>query len=409
MTNVVFYFQVHQPFRLRRFKHFASPRKSRKTQKRNRYFDDEENQRIARRVADRCYLPMNALLRQQIEKTDGRFRCAFGISGVALEQLERWAPDALESFQELADTGLVEFICETSHHSLAALGGQQEFIDQVRSQRDRIESLFKVRPTTFRNTELIFDNTIAHTVEELGFELLLGEGSDGLLNGRSAREVYRMKGCRKLKLLLRDYQFSDDIAFRFSNRDWECYPLMADTFAGWMHSSAADDDVIGLFMDYETFGEHQGTETGIFEFMEHVPEQLLTDERFAFATPSEAVASRDPYDGGDEIDAPDPISWADAERDTSAWLGNTMQQHAHEALYALAQDVQHAAKQGKPELLEDWRKLTTSDHFYYMCTKYRSDGDVHEYFTPYRSPHDSFVVFMNVLDDLTERVQLAAR
>jgi len=394
MTDVVFYFQVHQPFRLRRFKDFDKG-----------YFDDEENARIARRVAERCYLPMNQLLLRLIRETEGRFRCAFGISGVALDQLERWAPEALDSFRDLAESGCVEFICETSHHSLASLGNQAEFVAQVRAQRERLEDLFGAKPTTFRNTELIFSNAIAHTVEELGFELLLGEGSDGLLEGRSARAIYRPAGCRSLKLLLRDYAFSDDIAFRFSNREWECYPLMADTFSGWMHTSAAEDDVIGLFMDYETFGEHQGTATGIFEFMQHVPAHILEDERFAFALPREAVSGREPKEGDGALDAPVPISWADAERDTSAWLGNTLQRHAHDATYAITHDVLQAADRGHPELLEDWRKLTTSDHFYYMCTKYRSDGDVHEYFSPYRSPHDSFVVFMNALDDLTERVQ----
>jgi len=394
MTDVVFYFQIHQPFRLRRHKDFSEG-----------YFDDEENGRIARRVADRCYLPMNELLMRKIEETDGRFRCAFGLSGVALDQLERWAPETIDSFAGLVDTGKVELICETAYHSLASRGAEAQFVEQVKDHRQRLEELFGVKPRTFRNTELIFDNAIAHTVEELDFDLLLGEGADHLLNGRSPRVVYRPKGCHRLKLLLRDYQFSDDIAFRFSNREWECYPLMADTFAEWMHRSAGDSDVIGLFMDYETFGEHQGPDTGVLDFMEHVPKYLLEDERFAFATPTEAVEHRDPYSNGDEIDAPDPISWADAERDLSAWLGNTMQQHAHAALYALSDDVHRAADLGQPDLLADWRKLTTSDHFYYMCTKYRSDGDVHEYFSPYRSPHDSFVVFMNVLDDLTEKVK----
>ncbi len=396
MTSVVFYFQVHQPYRLRRYTYFDIGAQA-------DYFDDAENRRILERVAERCYVPMNELLFDLIEETEGRFRCSFAVTGSLLRQLEAWAPEALETFVRLSRTGAVEFVCETAFHSLAALEDPLEFASQVEDQRDRLERLFGTRPTTFRNTELIFDQEIARRVEDLGFDVLLGEGADRLLDWRSPRRVYRPKGCERLKLLLRDYSFSDDIAFRFSNKEWPGHPLMANTYASWLHRAGADDVFIGLFMDYETFGEHQNADTGILEFMRHLPGYVLADPRFAFSTPREVAAAHEPVA---ELEVPDPVSWADEERDLSAWLSNPMQRAAHEALYELAPSVREAARRGHPELLEAWHKLTTSDHVYYMCTKHHhSDADVHEYFSPYESPHDSFIAFMNVLDDLSQRVQ----
>lgn len=385
MTAVVFYFQVHQPFRLRRQEgaSFASI---------HDYFDDTENERTLRRVAERCYVPMNTLLRQLIDETEGAFRCAFSLSGTALDQLERWAPEALQTFVELAETECVEFLGETSHHSLAAVGDRQEFGDQVVQQRRRVAALFGRHPTTFRNTELIVDNAIARQLEDLGFDMIIGEGAERLLGARTHRRLYRPKTCRDLVLLLRDYWLSDDIAFRFSNREWSHYPLRAETFASWLHGISERDAIVGLFMDYETFGEHQGETTGIFEFMRHLPRFVLEDAATRFATPSEVLV---PGTRIPELDIPDSVSWADAERDLSAWLGNPMQQEAHDALYGLLPRLRT-----DPVLLETWRKLSTSDHFYYMCTKPLTDGDVHEYFCPYLSPQDAFTVFMHVLDDL---------
>lgn len=389
MTAVVFYFQVHQPYRIRGGVTHSGP---------GTWFDDAENERIVKRVAERCYLPMNGLLLRAIERTEGDFRCAFSLSGTVLRQLEAWAPDALDSFVQLAETGHVEFLCETSHHSLASQEDPREFELQVTEHRERIEELFGLTPSTFRNTELILDEEVARQVEALGFDVLLGEGADELLLGRSPRRPYRPRGCERLTLLLRDYVFSDDIAFRFSNREWSGFPLMADTFADWIHRAPRDDAFIGLFMDYETFGEHQGPDTGLFDFMEHLPEFVLADERFSFRTPAElarAVPARE------ELAIPRPFSWADAERDLSAWLGNPMQRTAQEALYDLGDAVRAA---GDADLLESWRRLTTSDHVYYMCTKLRSDGDVHEYFSPHESPWASFVAFMDVVDSLTEHL-----
>ena len=391
MTAVVFYFQVHQPYRLNPYKPAdAGTGKS--------YFDDDTNRRILRRVAERCYLPMNQILLDQIEQTDGRFRCAFSLSGTAIQQMKDWAPKALESFVALAETGNVEYLAETSHHSLAFDVDPQEFEAQVLSHAEVIEDLFGQHPKTFRNTELCIDEDLARRVENLGFDVLLGEGADRLLGWRSPQLVYRPRGCKRLALLLRSYVFSDDIAFRFSNKEWPHHPLFADTFASWLHAVPEQAQYLGLFMDYETFGEHQwAKETGILEFMRYLPGYILEDERFTFETPAE-VAARCPPVG--ELAIPNVVSWADEERSLAAWLGNQMQQEAHERLYALDDEVRKAAQAGRPELLDDWRKLTTSDHVYYMCTKFFSDGDVHKYFTPYESPHESFVRFMSVLDDL---------
>jgi alpha-amylase len=369
---------------------------------RDDYFDDDENQRIIERIAEKCYLPMNALLEDLIERHEGRFRCAFSISGTALQQMERWSEASLASFRRLAATGCVEFLAETSHHSLAALADRREFMQQVQNHAERITRTFGTRPTTFRNTELVVTNEIARMAEKLGFRGLLGEGADHLLGWRSAHRLYRPEGCERIKLLLRSYRLSDDIAFRFSNRAWSEWPLTAEKFARWVHTAPAEDAAIGLFMDYETFGEHQWRDTGIFDFMAHLPGAILGDPRFEFATPAEVFARHDAHG---RLDIPHPVSWADTERDLSAWLGNPMQEAAHEAIYELADLARSAERHGRPGLAEQWRRLTTSDHLYYMCVKHFSDGDVHRYFSPYASPHDAFIATMNVLDDLGRRLE----
>jgi alpha-amylase len=396
-TAVVFYFQVHQPFRIRHFTFFDIGQGQ-------DYFDDEENKRILERVAERCYLPMNALLLRAIERSEGAFRCAFSISGTALEQMQAWAPEALASFQELAATGCVEFLSETSHHSLACMApaeAAEEFELQVQEGARRVESLFGARPRTFRNTELVVSNEIAQRIETLGFSTILGEGADRLLDWRSPHFVYRPQGCRQLRLLLRSYKLSDDIAFRFSNKQWDQHPLFADRFAQWIHEVPPHDQIVGLFMDFETFGEHQWEETGIFDFMEHLPEAIARKARFSFRTPAEVAERHEPVA---TLDIPQALSWADAERDLSAWLGNPMQKAAHEALYAILPKVRARSAEGDAAPYRAWRKLSTSDHVYYMCTKFFSDGDVHKYFSPYRTPHDAFISYMNVIDDLARRV-----
>ena len=395
MTAIVLYFHVHQPFRLRRYTFFDIGAD-------DRWFDDAQNERIVGRVAERCYLPMNALLVRLMERTDGAFRCALSVTGTALEQMERWAPKALASFRELVATGRVELVSETSHHSLAFLADADEFRAQVTAHTDRLEATFGRRPTAFRNTELVFDNDVAKTAEELGFTTMLGEGADHVLGLRSAHRLYRPAGCRKIKLLLRDYRFSDDIAFRFTNKRWPEWPLTSEKFARWLSETPEDSDQIGLFMDYETAGEHQWADTGIFEFMESLPDAVARRPRLAFATPSEVAATALDVP---RIDVRRPVSWADAERDLSAWLGNEMQRAAHAALYALLPQARRSAAGGRGQWLERWRKLSASDHVYYMSTKFASDGDVHGYFSPYPTPHDAFIAYMNVIDDFARRLK----
>jgi alpha-amylase len=398
MTSLVFYFQVHQPHRLRRYRFFDIGRSE-------HYFDDGENRRILERVAEKCYLPMNALLLRLVERHQGRFRCAFSVSGTALDQMERWSPETLASFQRLARTGCVEFLGETSHHSLAALGDKDEFAAQVNDQAARVEALFGTRPRVFRNTELILSNDIARMAENLGFIGILGEGADHLLGWRSPHRVYRPEGTQRIKLMLRSYKLSDDIAFRFSNRGWSEWPLVAERFASWVHALPEEDRFVGLFMDYETFGEHQWRDTGIFDFMEALPGEVLKHPRFSFETPTQVALSTDPTA---RLDVPHPVSWADAERDLTAWLDNAMQTAAHRAVYALAERVRTLAAAGDVDVQRTWRKLTTSDHFYYMCVKFFSDGDVHKYFSPYATPHDAYIALANVLADFSARLAVKA-
>jgi len=395
MSSVVLYFQVHQPWRLKRYTWFDIGREP-------DYFDDQLNGRILRKVAQRCYLPTTALLTRLVEKGEGRLRCAFSISGTALDQMQRYAPEALEAFRRLAATGHVEILAETSHHALAFLGDEPEFRAQVEAHAARIEREFGRRPTTLRNTELVISKEVVRVAAAAGFTALLGEGADHLMGFREATRLYKPEGTEKLRLLLRCYRLSDDIAFRFADRGWKEWPLTPAKFAGWLEDVAVkqegDEAVVGLFMDYETAGEHQDAATGILSFLEGLPEAVERHSRFKFRTPSELVAL-----GGKAapLSLPRPVSWADAERDLTAWLGNDMQRAAHRALYAL---LPHVKARGDAGRLEAWRRLSTSDHVYYMSTKFFSDGDVHRYFSPYGSPHDAFVAFMNVLDDLALRV-----
>jgi alpha-amylase len=323
------------------------------------------------------------------------------LTGVLLEQLQLFAPEVISTFDALAQTGCVEFLAETYYHSLSYLYSRDEFIEQINKHTETIEYLFGQKPKVFRNTELIYNNDLAALIESTGnFDAIMAEGADHILGFRSPNFLYRPKGCNKLKLLLKNYSLSDDIAFRFSNRDWSQWPLTADKFAGWI--SNINGNVVNLFMDYETFGEHQWKDTGIFDFMRHLPEQVLKNPNNDFKTPSEVVQSFQPVD---TIDVPHLISWADIERDLSAWLGNAMQSNAIHELYRLEKDVKKA---GNEKIITDWRKLQTSDHFYYMCTKYFADGDVHKYFNPYDSPYDSYINFMNVLGNLHKRCSMEA-
>jgi alpha-amylase len=390
MPSVCFYFQVHQPFRLRRYGLFDIGRKS-------DYFDDAKNREVALKVAHKCYLPANALLYELIQRHEGDFKVAFSITGTALEQFERWCPEVLESFQKLVATGCVELLGETYHHSLAFLADRGEFDVQVDAHRARIEHLFGARPQVFRNTELIFSNEVAHHVAARGFRGVLAEGADRVLGWRSPHFLYAPAGRPELKLLLKSYRLSDDIAFRFGDRGWRDHPLSAEKFASWIHAVNGLGHVVNLFMDYETFGEHQWAETGIFEFMRHLPREVLAHPDGGFVTPSQAVEA---FPAMAELDVPDFVSWADAERDLTAWTGNAMQRSALRAVFELREPV---LASGDPALIDDWRRLTTSDHFYYMCTKFFADGDVHKYFSPYESPYEAYLAMLNVLSDLALR------
>ncbi|MDP3955672.1 MAG: glycoside hydrolase family 57 protein [bacterium] len=396
MATVCFYFQVHQPYRLKRYSVFDVGNDS-------AYFDSQEDERIdnrliARKVSQKCYVPMNRLLLEQLKRHPD-FRVSFSISGVALEQFEAWEPEVLASFQALVATGQVELLSETYYHSLAFLYSHEEFIAQVNKHRLLLKRLFNYVPTTFRNTELIYNNDIARMAKALGFSAVLAEGADHILGWRSPNLVYQPEGILDIALLLKNYKLSDDIAFRFSSRQWEEWPLTVEKYSQWIGSVATEAQTINLFMDYETFGEHQWEDTGIFDFMNAIPAELLKNRGITFATPSEVAKTFAPVAS---LNMPHYVSWADIERDLSAWRSNPMQYDALRHIYALRDDVY---AQDDPQLLDDWQKMTTSDHFYYMCTKWFADGDVHKYFSPYESPYDAFTTFMNILQDLRLRLK----
>ena len=389
MACVCCYFQVHQPPRLRRYSIFDAGAP---------YFDHEQNRRLLTTIADKSYRPVTDRLLSLVRQHEGHFKLALSLTGCVLQQMQRDTPELLDNFAALAETGHVEFLAETYHHSLASLYSEEEFRFQVRQQCEAIEQLFGKRPTVFRNTELIYSNQLAAQVAAMGdFEGILAEGVDHRLAGRSPNVLYHPPGQANLPLLLKNYRLSDDIAFRFSDQSWPGWPMTAETFADAIDQLDEQTGIVNLFMDIETFGEHQGAETGIFDFLEALPGELLR-RGHTFTTPAEAFHTFTPQG---EYDVPDGISWADSERDLSAWMSNAMQTSALQSLFELEQPVKAT---GDSELLADWRFLTTSDHFYYMCTKAFEDQAVHRYFNPYESPYDAYINFMNVLDDMRLRV-----
>ncbi|MBO5801239.1 MAG: glycoside hydrolase family 57 protein [Alistipes sp.] len=384
MKTVCFYFQVHQPWRLKTYRFFNMGND-------HNYLDDFTNRAIMQKVARECYLPMNALLLNLINEHKGALRCSFSITGSAVEQFKAYAPEVLESFKRLADTGCVEFLGETYSHSLSSLYSVEEFKQEVKLHSQMLKEEFGVKPTTFRNTELIYSDDIAKAVEEMGFKAMLAEGARHILGWKSPNFVYTDAVDNKLRLLLRNYKLSDDIAFRFSNEGWPEWPLTADKFAQWVASE--NGDVVNLFMDYETFGEHQKASTGIFDFMKALPAALLATGEVEFATASEAAKRLQPVA---VLHCPYAMSWADEERDVTAWLGNDLQNEAFNKLYALAPKVK---KVKNKDFEFVWHFMQNSDHFYYMATKWFSDGDVHSYFNPYDSAYEAFINYMNVLAD----------
>ena len=390
--SICLYFQVHQPTRLRLYRFFDIGKDS-------HYYDDYTNRTILRRIAKNCYLPTNELLLDAIKAGKGKFKVAFSISGTALEQFDRYAPEVLDSFKALAATGCVEFLCETYYHSLASLGTKAEFEHQVLKHKAAIEEYLGVTPKVFRNTELIYSDSIGSMAYEMGFKTVLTEGARHIMGWKSPDYVYNNDFHPDQKLLLRNYGLSDDIAFRFSDRGWNEWPLTADKYLGWLKQ--ADGEIVNLFMDYETFGEHQGADCGIFDFMKALPGAVISDGTLEFVTPSEAAAK---HESTGDLSVMEPISWADEERDLTAWLGNELQQDAFNKLYGLQEKLSIL---NDPDFWSDYGHLQESDHLYYMCTKFFSDGEVHKRFNPYDTPYEAFINYMNVLSDFIIRVNNA--
>jgi len=391
---IVLYLHVHQPFRVKHYTIFDAGSN-------HEYFDTDyddrtSNQRIIHKVAEKSYLPTNKKLLELLHRHP-EFHLSLSITGTVLEQLERWSPAALKSFQELVATGRVEIVAETYHHSLAFFYSLAEFEVQVNMHREKVQQLFGVTPQVFRNTELSYNNDLASWADRAGYKGILAEGWDPVLDWRSPNYVYRPTYTNNIRLLMKNYKLSDDIAFRFGDSNWSGWPLTADKFTGWLKDTEHATN-FNLFMDYETFGEHQWSESGIFEFLNHLPEEWLKNPDHTFMTVSQAIDNFEPVD---QIDTPYTTTWADTERDLSAWLGNPMQSQAITALYELQH---HIIKTGDYALIEDWRRLQTSDHFYYMCTKWFSDGDIHAYFSPYETPYEAFTNFMNAWHDLKFRL-----
>lgn len=394
MKSIVLYLHVHQPFRVRHYTVFDAGTH-------HNYFDapngsKTNNHDIMQKVAGKSYLPTNAKLLELLERHP-EFKLSLSITGTAIEQFEQWAPEVLESFQRLTATGRVEIVAETYHHSLAFFYSRAEFEMQVEMHKNKVQQLFGQTPTALRNTELAYNNDLAYWADKAGYKAILAEGWDPILEWRSPNFVYRPTYTNNIRLLMKNYKLSDDLAFRFGDQNWAGWPLTADKFTHWLDESGEATN-FNLFMDYETFGEHQWHESGIIDFLEHLPVEWLKNPDHTFMTVTEAAES---YEPKGQIDMPNTVTWADTERDLSAWMGNPMQQEALKAIYELQDQV---IASGDLALIEDWRKLQTSDHFYYMCTKWFNDGDIHAYFSPYDTPYEAVLNFMNAWHDLKFRL-----
>jgi len=394
--GIVLYLHTHQPFRVRSYSVFD-------TAVNHDYFNEpvynceRNNENIFKKVAQKSYRPMNEMLERLLNRHPD-FKISFSITGTFIEQAEQWAPDVIESFKRLIATGRVEIIAETYYHSLAFFYSLSEFEKQVEIHQNKIRDLFGLETKVFRNTELAYNDALAKWADGKGFKGILAEGWDPILEWRSPNHVYRPAGTENIALLLKNYKLSDDVAFRFSDKGWSQWPLSAGTYNTWVNDALGDQQIVNLFMDYETFGEHQWKDTGIFDFYESFVGNWLSNPDNTFYTASEAIDAFEPVG---EISMPNTVTWADNERDLTAWLGNSMQQEALRYLYEMEDDI---IKSNDICLIGDWRKLQTSDHVYYMCTKWFNDGDVHAYFSPYSSPYDAFLYFMNAVRDLRWRL-----
>lgn len=393
--SVVLYLHAHQPWRVKPYSVFNAGHD-------HEYFNDESeykdtnNRFIIDKVAEKSYIPTNAVLKELLLKHPN-FKISLSITGTLIEQLEMWRPDVLQSFKEIVATGKVEIVAETYYHSLAFFYSRAEFVKQVAMHANKIREVFGVSPTAFRNTELSYNNDLAYWADEAGYKAIITEGWDPILGWRSPNYVYRPSYTENIRLLMKNYRLSDDVAFRFSDKNWSEWPLTTEKYCQWLNETEVNGDIINLFMDYETFGEHQWADTGIFDFLRAFPNEWLKGEGHDFKTITEAAAT---YEAKDYVDVPQTITWADTERDLTAWLGNPMQHDAILGLYSLERRIIDSED---TDLVGDWRKLQTSDHFYYMCTKWFSDGDVHAYFSPYTSPYEAFRYFMNAWRDVQSR------
>ncbi len=393
MKQVCLFFQVHQPFRHRRYRFFDIGAD-------HYYYDDYSNETIMRKIAAKSYLPTNKILLKLVDKLEGKFKVAFSITGLALEQFELYAPEVIESFQKLSKTGCVEFLAETYSHSLASLKDKDIFEDQVKLHEKKIIGLFGQKPRVFRNTEMIYSDQLGDGVSKMGYSAMLTEGAKHVLGWKSPNFLYVNAINPRLKVLMRNFKLSDDISFRFSNTNWEGFPLTAEKFVAGLENGDPNEEVINLFFSYESFGERQPKESGIFEFLKTFPEEIVRNKNLKFATPTEVVDELQPIS---MVSVPHPISWADEERDITAWLGNRMQKEAFGKLYELRFSI---AKCTDRALIKDWNYLQVSDHFYYMSTKFFSDGEVHSSFNPFDSPYEAFINYMNVLSDFKIRLNL---
>jgi alpha-amylase len=386
MKTICFYFQIHQPFRLKRYRFFDIGND-------HYYYDDFQNEEIIHRIAEQSYLPANRMILEMIKNSGGKFKVAFSISGVALEQMEIYTPEVIDSFKELAASGNVEFLAETYAHSLSSLGDPDEFKHQVKKQEEKIKTLFGVKPKVFRNTELIYSDEISELVYEMGYHGMLTEGAKHILGWKSPNYMYSSCVEPKLSLLLKNDLFSEDLSDRFSDYSWNEYPLTADKFISWIASTPESEQIINLFMNYEVFGTLHSASTGIFDFFKALP-RFAAEKNIGFSLPSEIFTLMKPVD---TISVPYPMSWVDEERDTSSWLGNILQQEAFRKICEMGERVRMCEPR---RIRQDWYYLQSSDHFYYMNTKHPGKDN----FSPYDNPYEAFINYMNVLADFSLRV-----
>ncbi len=391
MKAICFNFEIHQPVRLKRYTFFDIGND-------HYYYDDFLNDDIIARIAERSYIPAARTLLKMVEDTKGKFRFSISISGVAIEQLEQYVPEFIDLLRQLAATGKVEFVAMPYARSLASLTDPEEFAEQVKFHSEKIQQLFGVKTKVLRNTELIYSDEIAPQIVAMGYKGVMTEGAKHILGWKSPNYVYSAASAPKLKILLRNAKLSEDIAARFSDTSWAAFPLTADKYIDWIAQTPADEQIVNLWLNLETFGGQQPAETGIFQFLEALP-RFAEERGVEFWTPTEAVTK---LKAVDSLSVMHPISGADEARDTSAWLGNKLQNEAFRKLYSVAERVRLCDDR---RLKQDWWYLQGADNFYYMSTKHFADGAVHSMFSPYETPFQAFTNYMNALSDFIVRVE----